>query len=111
MAHSKATHPREWAIFSSIDSDDSGQVDLEELLDACVSMGVGQALNDLVDTLDSNHDGLVDFDEFVAGFATVSALQASAPVKAGWGSEGCFGLGVAGRGLQSLLPFCIFSST
>jgi hypothetical protein len=94
---SKETHPREWAIFSSIDVDDDGKVDKAELLSACENMGLGEERASLADTLDANHDGLVDFEEFVAGFGAVSAMTANAPVKAGWGSEGCFGLGVAGN--------------
>ena len=93
----KETHPREWAIFSSIDVDDDGKVDKTELTDACREMGLVERMNSLAELLDANHDGLVDFTEFVAGFSAVASMTAAAPVQAGWGDKGCFGLGVAGN--------------
>ena len=94
---SKETHPREWAIFSSIDVDDDGKVDKSELMAACREIGLGDKTSSLAESLDANHDGLVDFTEFVAGFSTVASMTAAAPVQAGWGDKGCFGLGVAGN--------------
>lgn len=96
-AYTKESHPREWAIFSSIDTNDDGKVDRDELLAECKSFGRESARDDLANALDQDGDGQVDFAEFCQGFAAIAAMEAAANFHPGWGGEGCFGLGVAGN--------------
>ena len=95
--YTRESHPREWAIFSSIDTNDDGKVDREELLAECKSFGRPEARNELASALDKDGDGQVDFSEFCQGFAAIAAMEAAANFHPGWGGEGCFGLGVAGN--------------
>ena len=73
-AYTKESHPREWAIFSSIDTNDDGKVDRDELLAECKSFGRESARDDLANALDQDGDGQVDFAEFCQGFAAIAAI-------------------------------------
>ena len=90
-AYTKESHPREWAIFSSIDTNDDGKVDRDELLAECKSFGRESARDDLANALDKDGDGQVDFAEFCQGFAAIAAMEAAANFHPGWGGRGASG--------------------
>ena len=70
MAPTAESHPREWALFSQIDVDGNGSLDIDEIYAYFADMEEGVA-NELLQVLDTNNDGQVDFEEFCAGWDMV----------------------------------------
>jgi hypothetical protein len=66
----KASNPKEWELFSSLDVDGSGALDKDELWVKLSSIGDEQATQ-LIDMVDTNGDGVVDFTEFVHAFGDI----------------------------------------
>jgi|EP01049_Picozoa_sp_SAG25_P008778 hypothetical protein len=60
VAPSPDSHPRQWAIFTQLDEDGSGTLDLDEIYNYLADMNEGVA-NELMQALDTNNDGEVDF--------------------------------------------------
>lgn len=90
----KEKHPREWAIFSSIDTNNDGYIDERELAKMCDQFGVGDLANAVGKLLDLDGSGKITFQELLAAFADIQALRVEARERY-WNS--CFGLGVAGN--------------
>eukprot|EP01052_Picozoa_sp_SAG31_P031809 SAG31_NODE_3413_length_4303_cov_1.471694_5_plen_585_part_00 len=66
----KDSHPEEWKIFCALDVDGSGGLDKDELWVKLSALGEEQATQ-LVEMVDRNADGVIDFHEFVSAFANV----------------------------------------
>ena len=62
-----SAHPAEWALFCQLDADESGTLNAAELLENVADRDEGVA-NQLMALLDTNKDGEVDFQEFLAGW-------------------------------------------
>ncbi len=65
MDPSKESHPREHAIFTSVDLDGDGSVTREELRQACKNLGEEQRTALLASSLDEDGDGTISFKEWV----------------------------------------------
>lgn len=90
----KVTHPREWAVFSSIDRSGDGKVSREELLSACQVMEMGDRASELQHVLDVDGDGEITFEEFCERFGVVSEARTISRLHQ-W--DRCIGIGVAGN--------------
>ena len=58
-------------IFDSVDADGSGTLEVQEIVNLCQTLGVSlapDAINQFFNALDSNHDGKISFEEFVAWY-------------------------------------------
>ena len=56
-----------WHLFQGIDRDHNGQIDKEELSTACADAGIiipQSKLDQFFQTVDTNHDGVISFDEW-----------------------------------------------
>ena len=62
-----SANPAEWALFCQLDADESGTLNAAELLENVADQDERVA-NELMALLDTNKDGEVDFQEFVAGW-------------------------------------------
>merc|ERR1712222_104736 len=63
--------------FDLFDGDKSGQVDVAELKEALSNIGLtteSATLNNIMDSLDADHSGEVDFDEFFNLLATKASI-------------------------------------
>ena len=79
-------------LFEELDVDSSGEVSMEELVGGLEKLGydVSHAeLEQLMQRVDTNGDGLLQLPEFVAGLVDWGVLQADAQW-AGWGGELAF---------------------
>merc|ERR1712032_524143 len=66
--------------FDLFDGDKSGQVDVAELKEALSNIGLtteSATLNNIMDSLDADHSGEVDFDEFFNLLATKASIGES----------------------------------
>jgi hypothetical protein len=70
----KAQFPDEWSVFSALDVDGSGGLDKDELWCKLASVGEEQATQ-LIEMVDKNGDGQVDFEEFCDAFANVAVFK------------------------------------
>ena len=67
----KEKYPREWAIFSSIDTKKDGVIDHEELKAMCDQFGFGDLEAAVWNILDLDHSGVISFQELIAHFADI----------------------------------------
>ena len=72
----KLAKPAEWALFSQLDVDNSGGLDKDELWIALSAGGNGDSATQLIEMVDTNGDGLVDFSEFIQAFDDVAGFAA-----------------------------------
>lgn len=91
---SRETHPREWAIFNTIDTSGDGKVDLKELQVMCEKMGASDQAEKLANILDEDNDGQISFEDFCTHFGAVKELRSLTRLRS-W--RECIGLGVAGN--------------
>eukprot|EP01051_Picozoa_sp_SAG22_P011202 SAG22_NODE_1058_length_5769_cov_6.433510_9_plen_136_part_00 len=59
---------REWLLFERIDVDGDGELTKEEVEAFFVARGMGNVAKELMTTIDTNGDGVIDFGEFVGGY-------------------------------------------
>ena len=72
------SHPRQWAVFSQLDADGSGTLDIEEIFAYLADMDENIA-NELMEELDTNNDGEVDFEEFCNGWDRIFIVSGGDP--------------------------------
>lgn len=94
LSLSKMKHPREWAVFSSIDTNGDGLLDRDEVAAMCDQFGFGDLSDAVASILDEDGDGAVTFQELLGAFDELGELRREARLHS-WSS--CFGLGVAGN--------------
>lgn len=90
----KATHPREYAIWKKLDRDKSGFLTSEEISAMCRKFDASEHAAILTWILDPNGKGGVDFSGFCDNFKAVQMVRNAARLKS-W--HRTFGLGVAGN--------------
>lgn len=89
MPATKEDNPDEWAIFDALDVDNGGTLDKDELWVKLAVNGEDEATQ-LMELVDLNGDGVIDFDEFCQAFsdatsqfkALVTAADGAAPADA-----------------------------
>ena len=72
MSQTQISEDEMLKVFTKFDSDGSGSIDADELNEALISMGqtlTSEQLQDLVEEIDVNGDGEIDFDEFKVLFS------------------------------------------
>ena len=74
VAPTPDSHPRQWAIFSQLDADGSGTLDIDEVYNYLADMDETVA-DELMQVLDANNDGEVDFSEFCAGWDNIFSIS------------------------------------
>ena len=99
------------AMFDSFDTDHSNSLDLDELRDMLCSLGEvldDQAFSDLVNVLDADRDGVVDFAEFTSWFLNPDRTPST-------GLQGVHALALRARlylwKTQKWLRFCLSDDT
>eukprot|EP00931_Biecheleriopsis_adriatica_P009032 TRINITY_DN110145_c0_g1_i1.p1 TRINITY_DN110145_c0_g1~~TRINITY_DN110145_c0_g1_i1.p1 ORF type:complete len:418 (+),score=71.87 TRINITY_DN110145_c0_g1_i1:59-1312(+) len=92
--YSKETHPREWAIWSKLDTDKSGTLTSEEIRKMCRNFDATSHADLLEGILDPMNYGYVTFPQFCKNFQAIAVVRAAARLKH-W--HRTFGLGVAGN--------------
>ena len=91
----RLTHPKQWAVFTQIDTDGSGQLDEDELFAYYADYADESVANALIAALDSDGDGTVDFNEFCAGWSrffggeVASVAEVAAAVRLQSWMRGC----------------------
>ena len=68
LAASKETHPMQWAVFQQIDSSGDGVLQAEEITAYLSELGQGEMAGQLVQAIDTDGDGDIDFFEFCKGW-------------------------------------------
>eukprot|EP01051_Picozoa_sp_SAG22_P004364 SAG22_NODE_231_length_14551_cov_22.298090_14_plen_181_part_00 len=74
LAALKEGNPREWEVFEKLDADNSGGLDKDELWCKLAATHDDDSATQLIDMVDLNGDGVVDFDEFLQAFADVAGF-------------------------------------
>lgn len=90
----KATHPREYAIWKKLDRDHSGFLTHDEIRHMCRKFDASEHAKVLSWILDPDGKGGVDFSGFCENFKAVQMVRNAARLKS-W--HRTFGLGVAGN--------------
>eukprot|EP00926_Amoebophrya_sp_RCC4398_P010899 GSA120T00013752001.1 len=90
----KQKFPREWAVFSTIDSNSKGYLLKQDLITTCEQIEVPEMADFLFELLDRNNDGVIDFAEVVANYKALTMVRNAARFRS-W--KRTFGLGVAGN--------------
>ena len=67
----------EWSVFEQIDRDGDGSLSAGEFYDALESFGYAAAAETLLKEMDLNSDGIISFDEFVAGYSKFMGRSSS----------------------------------
>lgn len=93
-ACSRGTHPREWAIWRKLDTDQSGTLTVAEIRDMCRKFDTSGSAALLVSLLDPAKKGFCTFEEFCQNFNAVTTVRREAR-RRHWNRT--FGLGVAGN--------------
>jgi Ca2+-binding EF-hand superfamily protein len=68
------SHPREWILFTRIDLDGDRKLQKSEVEHYFQTQGLDNVSDMLMDKLDADGDGEIDFAEFVSGYAYATAL-------------------------------------
>ena len=63
-----STHPEQWEVFSSMDADGNGTLDTDELFIALADKIEESVAYELMEIMDMNGDGVIDFEEFCTGW-------------------------------------------
>ncbi|CAD7953885.1 unnamed protein product [Amoebophrya sp. A25] len=86
--------PRQWAVFQSVDHRCQGILDEHDVHRMCQDLMVPEMTDFLLEVLDRDGDGLVDFGEWVQNYKTVTLVRNAARFRS-W--RHTFGIGVAGN--------------
>ena len=68
LAATKASHPMQWAVFRQIDTSGDGLLQADEIRAYMTELGQPEMATQLLEALDRDGDGDVDFPEFCAGW-------------------------------------------
>jgi tetratricopeptide (TPR) repeat protein len=68
LSATKASHPMQWAVFRQIDTSGDGLLQADEVRAYMTELGQPEMATQLLDALDRDGDGDIDFPEFCAGW-------------------------------------------